>query len=190
MAYTTISPHAWGWTDCAYPYGCALYDFPTRVGVDRVPDPGGAMNPGFPHTRGGGPSTITILRRAAAISPHAWGWTDWRQKKRALDTDFPTRVGVDRCASAVARVPTRFPHTRGGGPMLRGMFDRLPAISPHAWGWTARALRRADNRTISPHAWGWTVTMPGRAPHSNRKSPLPFRRIAVLSSLAHLSGWI
>ncbi len=30
----------------------------------------------------------------------------------------------------------RYPHTRGGGPASSGFSAAMPAVSPHAWGWT------------------------------------------------------
>jgi len=94
-------------------------------------------NFGFPHTRGGGPSTVEAQVQPLLV--------------------FPTRVGVDLQLAQPAERRNRFPHTRGGGPPPTKKTNRCSAFSPHAWGWTV--LYKYDNAqstSFSPHAWGWT----------------------------------
>ncbi len=89
------------------------------------------------------------------FSPRAWGWT----------------VLAHEAAPAL----TRFPHARGGGPLLRlavpaahavfptrvgvdrsdlGHGVRIRAFSPRAWGWTASRLLQIHATLGFPHARG------------------------------------
>ena len=55
---------------------------------------------GIPHTRGGGPLHEVGMPLEDAYSPHAWGWTVCNRLVGNSCKVFPTRVGVDLCASA------------------------------------------------------------------------------------------
>ncbi len=90
---------------------------------------------------------------------------------------IPTRVGVDRPWAVTWCNMSRYPHTRGGGPIRLGPYFWASLVSPHAWGWTiigqplqatrlgyphtrgggpaGAAVARAGD-AVSPHAWGWT----------------------------------
>ena len=52
-------------------------------------------------------------------------------KKRQV---FPTRVGVNRVPARHRVAVLRFPHTRGGEPLIRPCSSRQYSFSPHAWG--------------------------------------------------------
>ena len=116
---------------------------------------------------------------ALPFSPHAWGWTCLPPGCRSRVRVFPTRVGMDRNNLPISRVPPRFPHTRGDGPARRLIMAAQRSFSPHAWGWTAKYMRRKREERrfphtrgdgpkqatganaylmFSPHAWGWTGT--------------------------------
>ena len=95
-----------------------------------------------------------------------------------LDDVFPTRVGVDRRPGPGTLTQQRFPHTRGGGPMV--VVDGYKALVvfptrvgvdrtrerrlvnwqsfPHTRG-GGPVINEIDHEhfTFSPHAWGWTA---------------------------------
>ena len=133
---TPFSPHAWGWTVALEIRSEQTYVFPTRVGVDLHTDPEKWDLVGFPHTRGGGPSTIRFPNNFLTFSPHAWGWTFSLASSMCLSIVFPTRVGVDRSTPSRFTATPRFPHTRGGGPNVGRTAPKSGTFSPHAWGWT------------------------------------------------------
>ena len=123
-----ISPPAWGWPEHRRQGRGNEPDFPTRVGMARLPDLRAGQRNGFPHPRGDGPES----RRNATI--------------RA--TDFPTRVGMARSWPRRMRRRLRFPHPRGDGPEGSRVLSVRLLISPPAWGWPAfdqRCLARAGD---------------------------------------------
>ena len=83
--------------------------------------------------------SVQLLNGDLGSSPHAWGWTGYEvAHKDAIESVFPTRVGMDRSSVALY-------------PMAR-------QSSPHAWGWTEVTVTPvAAPKASSPHAWGWTV---------------------------------
>ena len=93
-----FSPHTWGCTGCAP-------DHPTECHR-------------FPHTRGGVPTLDEKYREAAQFSPHTWGCTVHALSFQQGDVVFPTHVGVYRDALLDVTSYLRFPHTRGGVPLL------------------------------------------------------------------------
>ena len=70
------------------------------------------------------------------LSPRAWGWTGGHAAFSWHDVVVPTRVGVDREASASTVSGLRCPHARGGGPLHPMMRQKGYPLSPRAWGWT------------------------------------------------------
>ena len=90
------SPHAWGWTEILNRTVDRDIVFPTRVGMDRVPEYVITRPQGIPHTRGDGPQIRVLSFLILEYSPHAWGWTvhNW------------IISGFGIC----------IPHTRGDGP--------------------------------------------------------------------------
>ena len=158
--------------------------FPTRVGMDRRSLPRLPVPRCFPHTRGDGPCLQRCNRFSNSFSPHAWGWTARGCLTRGGGCVFPTRVGMDRSHRTGSPRRSRFPHTRGDGPMGADKYDLWQAFSPHAWGWTELAGEIEENPFVfptrvgmdrvgcpvslyvtefSPHAWGWTVRRNRRA---------------------------
>ena len=70
------------------------------------------------------------------FSPHAWGWSENKEKLEAAVQVFPTRVGMVRPPPGVAGGLNGFPHTRGDGPACHGGNTVANGFSPHAWGWS------------------------------------------------------
>ena len=52
-----------------------------------------------------------------------------------MATDFPTRVGMARLTTPLAKIGTGFPHPRGDGPFTSVDTTTNIMISPPAWGW-------------------------------------------------------
>ena len=73
-----------------------MVDFPTRVGMARIPRGISKRRQRFPHPRGDGPEFAQQLEREREISPPAWGWPVGTVRRAALAWDFPTRVGMAR----------------------------------------------------------------------------------------------
>ena len=121
-----FSPHAWGWTAMYFRMQSASSVFPTRVGVDQASLAADKTRQRFPHTRGGGPDAATGLVQYLKFSPHAWGWTLRIAIQQPETPVFPTRVGVDREELLAQIAELRFPHTRGGGPLLWGVTPEQP----------------------------------------------------------------
>jgi len=110
------SPHAWGWTVFSQSTEAGRCVFPTRVGMDLLINGDEIIRESIPHTRGDGPTEISAPALWGAYSPHAWGWTIYRQWPPRSAPVFPTRVGMDLLPKDVPCIPHRIPHTRGDGP--------------------------------------------------------------------------
>jgi len=137
----------------------AVFVFPTRVGVDRIPVPSQRWTATFsPHAWGWTDVHHRPRRQGGGFSPHAWGWTGSGRDQRHQDPVFPTRVGVDRPCRCKPRCRLRFPHTRGGGPFWTADADFAENVFPTRVGVDhAFAFSPDGTVTFSPHAWGWTV---------------------------------
>ncbi len=72
----------------------------------------------------------------STFSPHAWGCTFNLLLSRVHFFVFPTRVGVYLDPDRITIDDLSFPHTRGGVPRGRIVYQRTIAFSPHAWGCT------------------------------------------------------
>ena len=191
-----FSPHAWGWT---YVWSLICYVsavFPTRVGVDRTRWYVIVDEPGFPHTRGGGPATAASTAKNAQFSPHAWGWTGSNTALHGLGCVFPTRVGVDLSGTCKCQMSMCFPHTRGGGPPL--LLIDMPQIkfSPHAWGWTSKCLNNPSIHGVFPTRVGvdrWLCPYAARSPsfpHTRGGGPLSSWCSNVSNAFSpHAWGW-
>ena len=70
-------------------------------------------------------------------SPRVWGWTDMTSLLSCVPNVFPTRVGVDRPYSRMAKWSVCIPHACGGGPWRQADAEFADAYSPRVWGWTA-----------------------------------------------------
>ncbi len=73
-----------------------LADFPTRVGMARLPGCQRSHCQRFPHPRGDGPGLIYYSTTDEEISPPAWGWPGETRAFQKAQSDFPTRVGMAR----------------------------------------------------------------------------------------------
>ena len=139
-----VSPHTRGWTRRAYPLHTSRSGFPAHAGMDprlrldRRPDPG------FPRTRGDGPVLPYQPAGPCSVSPHTRGWTPAEPALLAGTRGFPAHAGMDPCGPAPAPTATRFPRTRGDGPVLDQKEAEKPAVSPHTRGWTLDAGGRVD----------------------------------------------
>ena len=172
-----FSPHPWGWTLYLLRGRVWCHVFPTPVGMDRDPAATISASPSFPHTRGDGPLLADFSVCPIAFSPHPWGWTAQTPGKTRAVYVFPTPVGMDRSRARSARLQSRFPHTRGDGPVndLRACFELV--FSPHPWGWTARGPRRLSGPQVFPTPVGMdrtsthTPTNRGGFPHTRGDGP-------------------
>ncbi len=115
-------------------------DFPTRVGMARLPRIWVWISSGFPHPRGDGPVEDMDAAPEIPISPPAWGWPAHTICRGSPPVDFPTRVGMARSKGARAGPRHGFPHPRGDGPICRSCRLLNNAISPPAWGWPGKWL--------------------------------------------------
>ncbi len=147
-----FSPHAWGWSEITGPDGSQLLVLPTRVGMVRQAEATSPRTARSPHTRGDGPGAKSREAQAWRFSPHAWGWSVPEITGFYQPTVLPTRVGMVRTPAWCRHNRRRSPHTRGDGPATLPAAPFRVAFSPHAWGWSVRAL----------HPCGWHAVLPTR----------------------------
>ena len=114
--HRAISPPAWGWPGQVEIQSGPYMDFPTRVGMARRVKMDTLHQMRFPHPRGDGPRTRSMLDDPAKISPPAWGWPGSSADFDPIRRDFPTRVGMARPAAGGRPAAAGFPHPRGDGP--------------------------------------------------------------------------
>ena len=136
-ATAAISPPTWGWPDTHVPKPNRPVDFPTHVGMARLPWLPSSRLDRFPHPRGDGPRCSERRVRVLLISPPTWGWPVAGIRNDGFPSDFPTHVGMARPRRRGRRFQPGFPHPRGDGPSM--------------------AFERIAFRTISPPTWGWPV---------------------------------
>ena len=130
-----ISPPTWGWPAIRPKIHPIWYDFPTHVGMARVPDTHRAESVRFPHPRGDGPSQGACRAYLRSISPPTWGWPAEFRAVFIAGVDFPTHVGMARLREFYGAPGDGFPHPRGDGPgAFRAVFI-AGVISPPTWGW-------------------------------------------------------
>ena len=152
--------------------------FPTGVGVYRGFQYHRQHCLGFPHRRGGVPTSSQTALASPPFSPQAWGCTEYSEESRFDVTVFPTGVGVYRSDYFACQADKCFPHRRGGVPILSTPICTISTFSPQAWG-VYRVMRSRpllstrfphrrggvplatstyDGGTgFSPQAWGCTV---------------------------------
>ena len=118
-----FSPHTWGCTYSARRLRNQRKVFPTHVGVYLGVGTCEKLPKGFPHTRGGVPRFGPRLLRAPAFSPHTWGCTEHPAEEDLFKPVFPTHVGVYLNYVVCRWRRIRFPHVRGGVPVVGGKND-------------------------------------------------------------------
>ena len=91
-----ISPPTWGWPGLEDRRCQRRRDFPTHVGMARVPASSNGDQARFPHPRGDGPRPEKFSERLLQISPPTWGWPGVSPGTEYPHTDFPTHVGMAR----------------------------------------------------------------------------------------------
>ena len=111
-----VSPHSRGWTLI-----CLTQCDPLH---------------GFPRTRGDGPSPAIITHGSGPVSPHSRGWTLDRHLDLFGTQGFPALAGMDHPRVQSHGRPTRFPRTRGDGPVQEHSTRMIAEVSPHSRGWT------------------------------------------------------
>jgi len=141
-----FSPLTWGWSDLQPFLGLALNVFPTHVGMVRDGDQGRHLHRSFPHSRGDGPDSRAAAPVRASFSPLTWGWSVTASAFSGDVCVFPTHVGMVRGTGKEEKGGTRFPHSRGDGPMDIVEARRDWMFSPLTWGWSgmARCLQDRD----------------------------------------------
>ncbi len=63
---------------------------------------------------------------------------------------FPTPVGMDQYQEKFFSRQSRFPHTRGDGPVRLENEVRRAEFSPHPWGWTEQITMDMDAKIVFP----------------------------------------
>ena len=96
----TISPPTWGWPAITLQRVSAWNDFPTHVGMARIPCIAAIAAWRFPHPRGDGPRGACGADEGGLISPPTWGWPENLDPGEVLRVDFPTHVGMARTRTA------------------------------------------------------------------------------------------
>ena len=131
-----VSPHTRGWTSEEHQHPGAETGFPAHAGMDRGEAGACSAGQGFPRTRGDGPVGDGLLAICMPVSPHTRGWTLVAVGHGRDVGGFPAHAGMDPSASAWATSRTRFPRTRGDGPLYIHVEQLADEVSPHTRGWT------------------------------------------------------
>ena len=91
---------------------------------------------------------------------------------------------------------TRFPHTRGDGPVSVIVSHRRIQFSPHAWGWSDGTIRMLHTQVVFPTRVGMVrrprLTPCGTScfPHTRGDGPrLPAPLVPALAFSPHAWGW-
>ena len=109
---------------------------PARAGMDPQSADHLTITLGFPRTRGDGPTVSGPLDHHAGFPPHARGWTLIIRPGNVAVPVSPARAGMDLLCLEQLAEPSRFPRTRGDGPLLQIRYTSRQEFPPHARGWT------------------------------------------------------
>ena len=71
----TYFPHTWGWSSSASSTKHISIVLPTHVGVIPFSSSSNILQQRTSHTRGGDPSSISIVSTFSTYFPHTWGWS-------------------------------------------------------------------------------------------------------------------
>ena len=145
-----FSPHQWGCSvdRPARRHGALL--LPTPVGMFRRGRSSAPTWTTSPHTSGDVPTKSALAGLTPDFSPHQWGcsvsWSETRKQRILLPTPVgmflpDEEMGVGRASS---------PHTSGDVPMSTAFSPAPPAFSPHQWGCSDGARRRAQDQRLLP----------------------------------------
>ena len=145
-----VSPHTRGWTR-GQPRGhVADPGFPAHAGMDPAASGRWRRGRRFPRTRGDGPPRWPAPVLDSRVSPHTRGWTRPAPRRRSRPRGFPAHAGMDPCGCSEARPWSRFPRTRGDGPLWIAGVDSVWRVSPHTRGWTPTTLPPDDRAAGFP----------------------------------------
>ena len=191
-----VSPHTRGWTRRTKTMVCGFGGFPAHAGMD--PSAGDAHEGRwrFPCTRGDGPYPVSSRHVGDRVSPHTRGWTRQRQCAYQSTGGFPAHAGMDPDTPGRRPATSRFPRTRGDGPLCRDPKGGEWRVSPHTRGWThVRGGAAGGAGGFPAHAgmdprgmrygrsWPWFPRTRGDGP---RRSCRPMPASAVSP---HTRGW-
>ena len=135
-ASASFPPHTRGWT-CVWSslrWLCSVS--PAHAGMDRTPDSCSIDIPGFPRTRGDGPSMKTGNFQIPEFPPHTRGWTDLTSSFVGAALVSPAHAGMDPRIASRASTQPGFPRTRGDGPDSSYSTRCRCWFPPHTRGWT------------------------------------------------------
>ena len=164
----TVSPHTRGWTPAKIRLVALPEGFPAHAGMDPRSNGWSSLGLRFPRTRGDGPRALSPPAGARAVSPHTRGWTHARPSPAWRGVGFPAHAGMDPISTSTASSPSRFPRTRGDGPVLSTSIRRVPKVSPHTRGWTHAPAHQPDSRPGFPAHAGMDPCRPSRGDRTRR----------------------
>ncbi len=167
------SPHARGWSRGQQHQHVRDHLLPARAGmVPRAP-PRCASTVPAPRTRGDGPSERRRTSPYAVCSPHARGWSRRRRAIRRSSRLLPARAGMVPKEHGPSPAPSAAPRTRGDGPTQPSASAKAVACSPHARGWSLRAVRVGAAAELLPARTGM---VPSGSRPGFRRCPAPRTR--------------
>ena len=189
-------PHARGWTPCSELAEGGPCVSPARAGMDPCLLRTLATGVCFPRTRGDGPLASRTSALPDTFPPHARGWTPWRNCDHRPVGVSPARAGMDRKATPPKRRLTRFPRTRGDGPIQEQPFSHKTEFPPHARGWTRHPLRLRRGAVVSPARAGMdpsvisTVSPSDGFPRTRGDGPALYLAVRAQDRFSpHTRGW-
>ncbi len=147
---------------------------PARAGMDPWPSRQTPTRRCFPRTRGDGPrDSLALHLPGMSFPPHARGWTCIGGQQFNDIEVSPARAGMDLGVSRDSGGASRFPRTRGDGPLSSGTMSWTAKFPPHARGWTpsCRASVRGWIHLSFPRTRGDGPSDPAMTVDGKRVSP-------------------
>ncbi len=123
-----------------------------------------------PHASGGVPVGGLIPIPNPTFSPREWGCTYCPAPAGSRPHVLPTRVGVYRKSSRLARGSRRSPHASGGVPFMANVGKALFLFSPREWGCTVSAGWLGWQWQVLPTRVG-VYLLGSPKPQAKRRSP-------------------
>ncbi|GAM02313.1 hypothetical protein SP5_076_00950 [Sphingomonas parapaucimobilis NBRC 15100] len=150
----------------------------------------------FPRTRGDGPPLTLKPRLKLPVPPHPRGWSQCLGGWEMTYYGSPAPAGMVPPKAAPLETSSRFPRTRGDGPVLQVQLQLFNLVPPHPRGWSLEGIRDGARVAGSPAPAGmvpvarWRRSSRTWFPRTRGDGPVHLRRQVGRDLVPpHPRGW-
>ena len=157
-----VPPHPRGWSHATHGLAHRAPGSPAPAGM--VPISACATNTTFrfPRTRGDGPCNHGSYHYVALVPPHPRGWSLVPMPRPHMGRGSPAPAGMVPLSTGSGSRMTRFPRTRGDGPLPITNRPNAQTVPPHPRGWSPSRMADTRLRLGSPAPAGMVPSLSAR----------------------------